>query len=69
MKIYALIVGLLLAIVGVFGFVGPALISAKSTEAVGLGVFMLMIAVPILWLIGRSLWTHLEPHWRNYFEN
>lgn len=55
MRIYLWVVLLLGVIVTVFGAVGPMLFSAGSTEAVLLGIALVGSAIPILFLIVKSI--------------
>jgi hypothetical protein len=55
LKIYAKIVILIVILMIVFGFGLPFLISAKSTELVGIGIFLSIVIIPIIIWLGVNI--------------
>jgi len=54
-KIYFLILLLIIILVAVFGFICPMLISAASSEAVILGMFILALTFPAIFYIVKII--------------
>lgn len=48
MKLYFQVVIILVLLAVVFGFAGPMLISAKSTEATLAGLILVVVSIPVL---------------------
>jgi len=53
-KKYVLAVALALLFVALMGFILPALFSAASTEAVLLGVTIIIVSVPLAYFMGKK---------------
>lgn len=55
MKFYSLIILFIVLLVGVFGFIAPYLISAKSNELAFFGIGTIIIIIPVLILIFKKI--------------
>lgn len=66
MRLYLIFVFTAFAGVCLFGIAAPALISAPDTPTVILGITMLVLSVPTLFLAVRMAWAEAEALWRKH---
>lgn len=60
MRLYMMVVLVLVGLVAQFGFLGPMLISAASTELVLIGIFIMIISVPIYYFMCKAIFNEIK---------